>query len=55
MGSISEDPITIDEEGDKNDLLPLSSPDIEQPIDLPRLLRGRSFGTTLENVPNDKN
>ena len=51
-GSTPANPITVDDEEDKgNSALTTSTPESERPIEPPRLLRSRPFGTRLENVP----
>ena len=50
VGSI-ENPIVLDEEEDKENSPPPSTPESERPTEPPRLLRSRPFGTGVENVP----
>ena len=50
--STPANPIIVDDEEDKeNSARTTSTPESERPTEPPRLLRGRPFGTRLENVP----
>ena len=49
-GSV-ENPIVVDEEEDKDNAPPPSTPESVRPTDPRRLQRSRSFGTRIENVP----
>ena len=50
-GSV-EDPIVLDEEEDKENAPPLTTPESVTPNEPPRLLRSRAFGARIENVPD---
>ena len=50
-GSSSANPIIVDDEEDKENSAPTTTPESERPTEPPRLLRSRPFGTRLENVP----
>ena len=50
-GSV-ENPIVLDEEEDKENAPPTTTPVSERPIEPPRLLRSRAFGARIENVPD---
>ena len=50
-GSNSANPIIVDDEEDKENSAPTTTPESERPTEPPRLLRSRPFGTRLENVP----
>ena len=50
-GSV-ENPIVLDEEEDKENAPPPSTPESVRPKDPPRLQRSRSFGTRIEIVPD---
>ena len=53
MGGSVENPIVLDEEEDKENVLPApSTPESVRPTEPPRLQRGRLFGTRIENVPD---
>ena len=47
-----ENPIVLDEEEDKDNAPPLSTPVSVRPTEPPRLQRSRAFGATIENVPD---
>ena len=49
-GSV-ENPIVLDEEEDKENAPPPSTPESVRPTDPPRLQRSGPFGTRIENVP----
>ena len=49
-GSI-ENPIVLDEEEDKKNAPPPSTPESVRPTEPPRLKRNRAFGARMENVP----
>ena len=51
QGSV-ENPIVLDEEEDKENAHPPSTPESVTPTDPPRLQRSRPFGTRIENVPD---
>ena len=51
MRGSAENPIVLDEEGDKKNSLPPSTPVSARPTWLPALLRSRPFGTRIEDVP----
>ena len=52
-GSTAANPIKVDDEAEKETSAPTTStPESERPIQPPRLLRSRPFGTRLENVPD---
>ena len=48
-GSV-QNPIVLDEEEDKENALPPSTPESVRPTDPPRLQRSRPFGTRVESV-----
>ena len=50
-GSSSANPIIVDDEEDKENSAPTTTPESERPTEPPRLLRSRPFGTRLGNVP----
>ena len=50
-GSV-ENPIVLDEEEDKENAPPPSTPESVRPTDPPRLQRSCPFGTRIENVPD---
>ena len=50
-GSV-ENPIVLDEEEDRENAPPPSTPESVRPTELPRLLRIRAFGARIENVPD---
>ena len=50
-GSV-ENPIVLDEEEDKENAPPPTTPEYVRPTEPPRLQRGRAFGARMENVPN---
>ena len=50
-GSSVENPIVLYEEEDKENSAPTLTPVSERPTELPRLLRSRAFGATIENDP----
>ena len=50
-GSSSANPIIVDDEEDKENSAPTTTPESERPTEPPRLLRSRPFATRLENVP----
>ena len=50
-GSV-ENPIVLDEEEDKENAPPLSTPESVRPTEPPRLQRSRAFGARMENVPD---
>ena len=49
-GSV-ENPIVLDEEEDKENSAPTTTPVSERPTEPPRLLRGRAFGARIEKEP----
>ena len=49
-GSV-EDPSVLDEEKDKENDPPPTTPESVTPTEPPRLQRSRPFGTRIENVP----
>ena len=49
-GSV-ENPIVLDEEGDKENAPPPTTPGSVRPTETPRLQRSRAFGARIENVP----
>ena len=49
-GSI-ENPIVLDEEEDKENAPPPTTPESVRPTEPPRLQRSRAFGARMENVP----
>ena len=51
MGGSAENPILLDEEGDKQNSPP-PTPVSERPTRPPALLRSRPFGTRKENIPD---
>ena len=53
MGDASvENPIVLDEEEDKENAPPPTTPDSVRPTEPPRLQRSRAFGARMENVPD---
>ena len=50
-GSV-ENPIVMDEEEDKQNAPPPTTPESVRPTEPPRLQRGRAFGERMENVRN---
>ena len=50
-GSV-EKPIVFDEEKDKENAPPPSTPESVRPTEPPRLQRSRAFGARMENVPD---
>ena len=50
-GSV-ENPIVLDEEEDKENAPPPSTPESVRPMEPPRLQRSRAFGARMENVPD---
>ena len=50
-GSV-ENPIVLDEEEDKKNAPPTTTPESVRPTEPPRLQRSRAFGATIENVPD---
>ena len=50
-GSV-ENPIVLDEEEDKENSAPTTTPVSERPTEPPRILRSRAFGARIENVPD---
>ena len=52
MGGPVENPIALDEEQDKENAPPPTTPESVRPTELPRLLKSRPFGTRIENVPD---
>ena len=50
-GSV-ENPIVLDEEEDKENAPPPTTPESVRPTEPPRLQRSRPFGTRKENVPD---
>ena len=50
-GSV-ENPIVLDEEEDKENAPPPTTPDSVRPTEHPRLQRSRAFGARMENVPD---
>ena len=50
-GSI-ENPIVLDEEEDKENAPPPTTPESVRPTELPRLQRSRAFGARMESVPD---
>ena len=52
-GGSVENPVMLDEEGDKDNSPPApSTPEFVRPTEPPRLQRSRTFGTRTENVPD---
>ena len=49
-GSV-ENPIVLDEEADRENAPPPSTPESVRPTDPPRLQRSRPFGTRIKKVP----
>ena len=45
-------PIIVDDEEDKENSAPTTTPESERPTEPPRLRRSRPSGTRLENVPD---
>ena len=52
IGGSAEDPILHDEEEEKENFPPPTTPVLERPTQPPALLRSRLFGTRIENVPD---
>ena len=52
MGGSAENHIVLDEEEDKENSAPTTTPVSERPPEPPRLLRSRAFGARIENVPD---
>ena len=50
-GSV-ENPIVLDEEEDKENAPPPTTPESVRPTDLPRLQKKRALGARMENVPD---
>ena len=50
-GSV-QNPIVLDEEEDKENAPPPTTPESVRPNEPPRLLRSRAFGARIENVPD---
>ena len=50
-GSV-ENPVVLDEEEDKENAPPITTPESARPTEPPRLQRSRPFGTRIENVPD---
>ena len=50
-GSV-ENPIVLDEEEDKENAPPTTTPESVRPNEPPKLLRSRAFGARIENVPD---
>ena len=50
-GSV-ENPIVLDEEEDKENAPPPTTPESARPTEPPKLLRSRAFGARMENVPD---
>ena len=50
-GSV-ENPIVLDEEEDKENAPPPTTPESVRPTEPPRLQRSRAFGASIENVPD---
>ena len=50
-GSV-ENPIVLDEEEDKENASPPSTPESIRPTEPPRLQRSCAFGARIENVPD---
>ena len=50
-GSV-EKPIVLDEEEDKENTHPPTTPECVRPTEPPRLQRSRAFGAGIENVPD---
>ena len=51
-GSV-ENPIALDEEEDKENAPPPTTPESLRPTEPPRLQRSRTFGARIENVPDN--
>ena len=51
MGGSAGNPILLDEEDDKENSPPTTTPVSEKPPRTPALLRSRTFGRRIENVP----
>ena len=47
----AENPIVLDEEEDKENAPPPTTPESVRPTEHPRLQRSRAFGARMENVP----
>ena len=52
MGGSVENPIVLDEEQDKENSPPPSTPESATSTEPPRLQRSRAFGAGIENVPD---
>ena len=52
MGGSAENAIVLDEEQDKENSAPTTTPVSERPPEPRRLLRSRAFGARIENVPD---
>ena len=52
MGGSVENPIVLDEEQDKENAPPPTTPESVRPTEPPRLQRSRPFGARIENVPD---
>ena len=52
MGGSAENPIVLDEEQDKENSPPASTPESTKPTEPPRLERNRAVGARIENVPD---
>ena len=52
MGDSTENPILLDEEADKENSPPLTTPASERPTRPSAFLRSSPFGTRIENVPD---
>ena len=52
MGGSVENPIVLDEEQDKRNSPPPTTPESLRPTEPPRLQRSRPFGARIENVPD---
>ena len=52
MGGSVENPIVLDEEEDKENSPPPTTPESVRPTEPPRLQRSRTFGARMENVPD---
>ena len=52
MEGSAENTILLDEEEDKENALPPTTPESVRPTEPPRLQRSRAFGARVENVPD---
>ena len=52
MEGTVENPILLDEEQDKENAPPPTTPEPVRPTEPPRLQRSRAFGATIKNVPD---